>query len=149
MCFFLATISTHLSVYRAPPMFRVTLWLQLVLVVLILRQSAAVSDQCIELQEDISRLKRDLVRIIELKNENELRAGNCDVSSYIKICSFCKLLVLLSNTYVTVSWVQTYINWAVTVFDCNICVVRDKATVKISLFRTQHQNSEKLLFGFN
>ena len=84
-------------------MVRVTFWLQLLLVVLILRQSAAVSDQCSQLEEEISRLERDIVRITELKHKNELRAGNCDVSSYIKICSFCKLLVLLSNTYVTVS----------------------------------------------
>jgi hypothetical protein len=101
--FVLATISNHLSVYRATPMDRFKVWLQLLLVVLILRQSASVSDHCSELQEDISRLERDLVRLIELKNENEPRAGNCDVSSYIKICSFCKLLVLLSNTYVSVS----------------------------------------------
>ena len=120
----------------------VTVWLQLLLVVLILRQSAAVSDKCSELQEDISRLERDIVNITELKNENELRAGNCDVSSYIKICSFCKLLVLLSNTYVTVSRVQTYINCAVTAFDCNIYVV--------NLFRTQRpKNCENSLRARN
>jgi hypothetical protein len=73
-------------------MVRVSLWPQLLLVLLILRQSAAVSDQ----------LERDIVSITELKHKNELRAGNCDVCSYIKICSFCKLLVLLSNTCVTV-----------------------------------------------
>jgi hypothetical protein len=101
--FVLAAISNHLSVYRATPMVRVTVWLQLLLVVLIVRQSAAVSDQCSELQEEISRLERDIVNITDLKNESELRAGNCDVSSYIKICSFCKLLVLLSNMHVTVS----------------------------------------------
>jgi hypothetical protein len=84
-------------------MIRVTLWPQLLLVVLILRQSAAVSDHCSQLQEDISRLERDIVSITELKHKNELRAGKCDVSSYIKICSFCRLLVLLSSTYVTVS----------------------------------------------
>jgi hypothetical protein len=81
----------------------VTLWPQLLLVILILRQSAAVSDQCNQLQERTFRLERDLLSMTEMKDKNELRAGNCDVSSYIKICSFCKLLVLLSNTCVTVS----------------------------------------------
>jgi hypothetical protein len=84
-------------------MVRVTLWPQLLLVVLILRQSAAVSDQCSQLQEEISGLERDVVSITELKNDKELLAVSCHVSSYINICSFCKLLVLLSNTYVTVS----------------------------------------------
>jgi hypothetical protein len=84
-------------------MVRVTLWPQLLLVVFILRQSAAVSDQCSQLQDGISGLERDIVSITELKHKNELRAGNCGMSSYIKICSFCKLLVLLSNTCVTVS----------------------------------------------
>ena len=60
-------------------------------------------DQCSELQEEISGLKEDIVSITELKHKNELRSVICHVSSYIKICSFCKLLVLLSNTYVTVS----------------------------------------------
>ena len=81
----------------------VTFWLQLLLVVLIMRQSAAVSDQCSELQEEKSRLERDIVSLRDLRNENERLAGDCDVSSYINICSFYKLLVILSNTYVTVS----------------------------------------------
>jgi hypothetical protein len=84
-------------------MVRVTLWPQLLLVILILRQSAAVSDHCSQLQEDILRLERDIMSITELMHKNELLAGNCHVSSYVKICSICKLLVLLSNTYVTVS----------------------------------------------
>jgi Tfp pilus assembly protein PilN len=70
-------------------MVRFTVWLQLLLVVLILRQSAAVSDQVIELQEEISRLERDLIKIVELKNEIDLRASNTQVSSYTKICSIC------------------------------------------------------------
>jgi hypothetical protein len=84
-------------------MVRVTLWPQLLLVILILRQSAAVSDQCSQLQDGIFRLERDLLGMSEMKEKNKLRAGKCEVSNYIKICSFCKLIVLLSNTYVTVS----------------------------------------------
>jgi hypothetical protein len=84
-------------------MVRVTLWPQLLLVILLLRQSAAVSDQCSQLQEKISCLERDIISIRDLRDKAELRADNCTVSSYIKICSLCKLLVLLSNTYVTVS----------------------------------------------
>jgi hypothetical protein len=84
-------------------MVRVTLWPQLLLVVLILRQSAAVSYQCSKLQDGIFRLERDLLSMSEMKDKNKLRADNCQVSSYTKISSFCKLLVLLSNTYVTVS----------------------------------------------
>jgi hypothetical protein len=80
-------------------MVRVTVWLQLLLVVLILRQSAAGSDQCSKLQEGISRLYEHIESIRDLKNEIQLGAGNCHVSSYIKICSFWKLLVLLSNMH--------------------------------------------------
>jgi hypothetical protein len=75
-------------------MVSVILWLQFLLVVLILRQSAAVSDQCTELQEEISRLERDIVRIIELKNESELKAANCHVSNYC----YCYL-----DIYITIS----------------------------------------------
>ena len=112
-------------------MVRVTFWLQLLLVVLILRQSAAVSDQSSKQQKQITY--EDILKLRDLKDEIQRLADNCHVSSYIKICSFCKLLVLLSNNYVTVSWVQTYINCAVTAFDCNICVV--------SFFRTQCPNN--------
>jgi hypothetical protein len=61
--------------YRAPPMVRVTLWLQLLLVVLILRQSAAVSDQRSDLQEEI-------VRVRKLNHRNKILVDQCYVSGY-------------------------------------------------------------------
>ena len=54
-------------------MFRITIWLQLLLLVLILRQSDAVSDQCSELQNEISRLEGHILnRITELEHMNEI-----------------------------------------------------------------------------
>jgi len=50
-------------------MVRITFWLQLLLLVLKLRQSDALSDQCSELQNEISRLERHI-----LKKNNGARA---------------------------------------------------------------------------
>jgi hypothetical protein len=73
------TCSTNqFSVYRAIPMVRVTLWLQLLLVVLIQRQSAAVSDQCSELQEEISRVRK-------LNHRNKILVDQCYVSGYYTV----------------------------------------------------------------
>jgi hypothetical protein len=68
----------NLSVYRATPMVHVTVWLQLLLVVLILRQSAAVSDQCSELQDEISRVSK-------LNHRNEILVDQCYVSGYYNV----------------------------------------------------------------
>jgi hypothetical protein len=63
----------RLSIHRDISMVRVTLWLQLLLLVFILRQSDAVSDQCGELQNEISGLERNIVkRITELEQRNEI-----------------------------------------------------------------------------
>jgi len=63
-------------------MIRVTFWVQFLFVLLILRQTEAVSDQCSELEKEMFRLERDVTRITELKNKNEFRAGQCHVSGY-------------------------------------------------------------------
>jgi len=54
-------------------MVRITVWLKLLLSVLILRQSNAVSDQCSELQNEISRLEGHILkRINDLEYRNEV-----------------------------------------------------------------------------
>jgi hypothetical protein len=57
--------------------------LPLLLVLFLLRQTNAVSDQCGELQSEISRLS-------ELNHRNELLAGQCYVSGYfaVRVLSF-------------------------------------------------------------
>ena len=54
-------------------MVRFTIWLQLLLLVLMLRHSDAVSAQCSELQNEISRLEGHILsRITELEHRNEI-----------------------------------------------------------------------------
>jgi peptidoglycan hydrolase CwlO-like protein len=60
-------------------MFRVTIWLQLLLLVLILKQSGAVNDQSRELEEEISSLEEDLNSITEQKGQYEQFFGQCKV----------------------------------------------------------------------
>jgi len=54
-------------------MVRITFWLQFLLLVLILRLSVAVSDQCSELQNEISRLEGHILkRITGMEYRNEI-----------------------------------------------------------------------------
>ena len=54
-------------------MVRITFWLQLLLLVLILRESDAVSDQCSEMQNEISGLEgHRLKTITELEYRKEI-----------------------------------------------------------------------------
>jgi len=54
-------------------MVRITVWLKLLLLVLVLRHSDAVSDQCSELQNEISRLEGHILkRINDLEYRNEV-----------------------------------------------------------------------------
>ena len=54
-------------------MFRITFWLQFLLLVLILRHSDAVSDQCSDLQNEISSLEGHILkRITDLEYRNEI-----------------------------------------------------------------------------
>jgi hypothetical protein len=112
----------------------VTFSLQLLLVVLILRQSAAASDQCSDVREDMYALERDIVRITEQKKNYEIQAGNCQVSGYIESCGDCKLVLLLNHTHESVSSIEENVNSAVTIFDSNICAVRENAKSKSSYF---------------
>jgi len=61
-------------------MIRVSLWTKLLLLLLILRQSDAVSDQSGELEEEISGLEADVTRKTE---QYEQPLGECKVSIYI------------------------------------------------------------------
>ena len=76
-------------------MFRITIWLQLLLLVLILRQSDAVSDQCSELQNEISRLEEHILkRITELEYRNEILVSQNYVTGLqydIVTCSACQV----------------------------------------------------------
>jgi hypothetical protein len=69
-------------------MFRVTFCLQLLLVVFILQQSGAVSDQCRELQQQISRFVQAVAGTTELKHGNESLTCQCFVS-LCYIFTFC------------------------------------------------------------
>jgi hypothetical protein len=63
-------------------MVRVQFWLQLLLMVLIVKQSEAVSEQCSELEEERDLLDHDLTNTLELKHKKEEQAGRCEVSGY-------------------------------------------------------------------
>ena len=56
--------------------------MQLLLLVLVLKQSEAVSDQCKKLQEEIDQLEQDIAYTSQLKHNNEEEAGRCEVSGY-------------------------------------------------------------------
>jgi conjugal transfer/entry exclusion protein len=69
-------------------MVSVTLFLQLLLLVLVLKQSEAVSIQCKKLQEEIDQLEQDIKNTTQLKHNNEEEAGRCEVSGcYIHVSS--------------------------------------------------------------
>jgi len=59
-------------------MVHVTFRLLLLLMLFLLRQTSTVSDQCGELQSEISRLSK-------LNHRNELLAGQCYVSGYYAV----------------------------------------------------------------
>jgi hypothetical protein len=66
---------------------RVTVCLQLLLLVLIPKQSDAVSDPCSELKEQMARSVQAAARTTELKHGNESLACQCKVSvCYIVTC---------------------------------------------------------------
>jgi hypothetical protein len=71
---------TNLSVRRTTKMARVTFWLELLLVVLILKQSDAAAYQSGELQEEIDRSEEDMTNTTELRHNNGEQAYNCCVS---------------------------------------------------------------------
>jgi hypothetical protein len=63
-------------------MVRVTLCLQLLLLVLIMKQSDANADQCSELQNEIVQLEHELNNTEYQKHNNGENAGRCKVSVY-------------------------------------------------------------------
>ena len=63
-------------------MVRVTFWVQYLFALLMLRQTDAVSDLSSELEKEKSRLERDVTRMTELKQNNEIWACHCQVSGY-------------------------------------------------------------------
>ena len=77
-------------------MFRIKIWLQLLLLVLILRRLDAVSDQCSELQNEISRLEEHILkRITELEQKNEILVSQHYVTGLqydILTCSTCHVI---------------------------------------------------------
>ena len=96
-------------------MFRITIWLQLLLLVLILRQSDAVSDQCSELQNEISRLEGHILnRITELEHRNEILVSQNYVTGLqydIVTCEwllYCSRVVTVIKFYVAQCSVSGY-----------------------------------------
>jgi division protein CdvB (Snf7/Vps24/ESCRT-III family) len=65
-------------------MIRFSVLLQLLLLILILRQSAAASDQCSELQSKISRLENALHATKTQVHNYEIKAGKSDMSGYVR-----------------------------------------------------------------
>jgi len=61
-------------------MFAVLIRVQFLFVLLILRLTDGVSDQCRELEKDMTRLERDETRITEVNHKDEFGAGQCHVS---------------------------------------------------------------------
>jgi hypothetical protein len=77
-------------------MVRVAFWLQFLLLVLLLKQSDAASDQCRELQEQISRLVQDIAGTTQLKHGNESLA----CQSFVGVCyifTFCHYHTIISS----------------------------------------------------
>jgi division protein CdvB (Snf7/Vps24/ESCRT-III family) len=65
-------------------MIHVSVWLDLLFLILILRQSAAASDQCSELQSKISRLENALHAATTQVHNYEVKAGKSDMSGYVR-----------------------------------------------------------------
>jgi hypothetical protein len=63
-------------------MFRVPFWLQLLLLVLILKQPDAAAYHSGELREETDRSEEDRTNTTELKHNNGEQADNCCVSGY-------------------------------------------------------------------
>jgi hypothetical protein len=84
-------------------MARVSLWLQLLLVVLMLRQSAVASDRSNKQKGETDCLEEALKTTRAQNHDCETWAGSGQVSVYIKPCVLCKLVLLLSNAHVPLS----------------------------------------------
>jgi len=75
-------------------MVRIEFWLKLLLLFLILGQSDAVSDQCSELQNEISRLEGHILkRISELEYRNEILVSQFYVISLQHDVCTCSALL--------------------------------------------------------
>ena len=72
--------TTNLPVHRSKPMVRVTFWVLLLLLVLVLKQSNAVSDDYSDLENDSFDLESYIKRIRLLKQRNENLYEECKVS---------------------------------------------------------------------
>jgi hypothetical protein len=66
-------------------MVRLTLCLQLLLLVLILQESDANNEQCRKLLEERDRLEEEEKFIMSEKHENDQRFGRCKVSVYFTV----------------------------------------------------------------
>jgi hypothetical protein len=81
----------HVSLYRATAMVHVTFWLQLLPLLLTLRQSDADGDRLDESKDEISSFKQNtLKRLAELEHRNEIL-----VSQYYMNCCYCTAIYSL------------------------------------------------------
>jgi hypothetical protein len=75
--------TTKLPVHRATTMFRVTLWVTLLLLVLILKKSHEDSDRFSDVEVKNLYLQTDIKTKTGQKQQNESFSGECKVSIYI------------------------------------------------------------------
>jgi hypothetical protein len=78
-------------------MARVTFWVQLLLLVLILQQLDAGPSQCRGLKEEIAQLEEDVTRITAQKHQYEQNYGACKVSMCVKLFSVWRHVVIVKG----------------------------------------------------
>ena len=84
-----------LPVHRATPVVRVTFWVPLLLLVLIMKQSHAVSDQFSELDVENFDLEIHIERLRELEKQNENFTGDCEVS--VCVCLYIYIYIYIEQ----------------------------------------------------
>jgi len=87
-------------------MVRVISMLQMVLLVLLLKESDAVNWECSELQNTISGLETNISSITEEKHKKEQFFGQCEVSIYI--CVYVYICIYIYILYIYILYIYIY-----------------------------------------
>ena len=90
-------------------MVRVISMLQMVLLVLLLKESDAVNWECSELQNTISGLETNISSITEEKHKKEQFFGQCEVSIYI--CVYVYIYVYIYYIYIIYIYISSHARW--------------------------------------
>jgi len=85
--------TTKHPVHRATPMNRVTLWVPLLLLIITLEQSEAVSDQFSALEVESLDFETYVKRIRELKGQNKTFSCECKVS--VCVCIYIYIYIYI------------------------------------------------------